>query len=146
MIDFQNASFVKLKPVPDTDFTSLIQSLFTDQESVVATFRGTVSYTHLDVYKRQELMASEDISSFSLPHPEQKTPMIKTAMIARAYFFIAKTLLILINSIPFPFGFEKKRYPLYFPAGDQKIGKNIKILIYSDATAGSSGEVPIRSR
>lgn len=40
MIDFQNASFVKLKPVPDTDFTSLIQSLFTDQESVVATFRG----------------------------------------------------------------------------------------------------------
>ena len=40
MFDFQNASFVKLKPVPDTDFTSLIQSLFTDQESVVATFRG----------------------------------------------------------------------------------------------------------
>ena len=40
MIDFQNASFVKLNPVPDTDFTSLIQSLFTDQESVVATFRG----------------------------------------------------------------------------------------------------------
>ena len=40
MIDFKNASFVKLKPVPDTDFTSLIQSLFTDQESVVATFRG----------------------------------------------------------------------------------------------------------
>lgn len=40
MIDFQNASFVKLKPVPDADFTSLIQSLFTDQESVVATFRG----------------------------------------------------------------------------------------------------------
>ena len=40
MIDFQNASFVKLKPVPDTDFTYLIQYLFTDQESVVATFRG----------------------------------------------------------------------------------------------------------
>ena len=48
MIDFQNASFVKLKPVPDTDFTSLIQSLFTDQvspmfvagETILGTFRG----------------------------------------------------------------------------------------------------------
>ena len=40
MIDFQNASFVKLKLVPETDFSSLVQPLFTDQECVVATFRG----------------------------------------------------------------------------------------------------------
>lgn len=40
MIDFQNASFMKLKPVPDSDFESLITPMFTAGEEIVSTYRG----------------------------------------------------------------------------------------------------------
>ena len=40
MIDFQNASFAKLKPVPDANFLPLIGPLFIEGESVIATFQG----------------------------------------------------------------------------------------------------------
>jgi hypothetical protein len=40
MIDFQNANFMKLKPVPATDFESMIAPMFVNGESILGTFRG----------------------------------------------------------------------------------------------------------
>ncbi len=40
MIDFQNASFMKLKPAPDSDFSSLLMPMFVNGESIISTFRG----------------------------------------------------------------------------------------------------------
>lgn len=40
MIDFKNASFLKLKPVPDQDFLDMIQPMFTSGEHVIQSFKG----------------------------------------------------------------------------------------------------------
>lgn len=40
MIDFNNASFMKLKPVPDSDFSSWIQPMFVPGEEIIQSFRG----------------------------------------------------------------------------------------------------------
>ena len=40
MIDFNNATFFKLKPVPDTDFSGTIQPLFVPGEEIIQSFRG----------------------------------------------------------------------------------------------------------
>lgn len=40
MIDFQNASFMKLKPVPQSDFEGMISPMFVDGETILVTFRG----------------------------------------------------------------------------------------------------------
>ncbi len=40
MIDFQNASFLKLRRVADTDFYSMIAGMLVDGEGVVSTYRG----------------------------------------------------------------------------------------------------------
>lgn len=40
MIDFKNASFMKLKPVSDGDFLSMIQPMFVNGEEVIQSFRG----------------------------------------------------------------------------------------------------------
>lgn len=40
MIDFQNASFMKLKPVSDADFSSMISPMFVNGETIMGTFRG----------------------------------------------------------------------------------------------------------
>lgn len=40
MIDFQNASFMKLKPVPDSDFSAMITPMFAPGEVILGTFRG----------------------------------------------------------------------------------------------------------
>ena len=40
MIDFQNANFMKLKPVPDSDFSDLITPMFAPGEVILSTFRG----------------------------------------------------------------------------------------------------------
>lgn len=40
MIDFKNASFMKLKPVPDTDFSGMLQPMFLEDEQIIQTFRG----------------------------------------------------------------------------------------------------------
>lgn len=39
MIDFQNASFMKLKPVPDSDFSAMITPMFAPGEVILGTFR-----------------------------------------------------------------------------------------------------------
>lgn len=40
MIDFQNASFMKLKPVNDNDFAGMITPMFTPGEQIIQSFRG----------------------------------------------------------------------------------------------------------
>ena len=40
MIDFKNASFLKLKPVPNSDFSALIQPMFVPGEEIIQSFRG----------------------------------------------------------------------------------------------------------
>ena len=40
MIDFQNASFLKLKPVNDKDFADMISPMFVPGEQIVQSFRG----------------------------------------------------------------------------------------------------------
>lgn len=40
MIDFKNASFMKLKPVPDSEFSSMIQPMFVSGEEIIQSFRG----------------------------------------------------------------------------------------------------------
>lgn len=40
MIDFQNASFMKLKPVSDNDFAGMIAPMFIPGEQIIQSFRG----------------------------------------------------------------------------------------------------------
>ena len=40
MIDFKNASFVKLRAVPDSDFSSMISPMFVNDEEIIQSFRG----------------------------------------------------------------------------------------------------------
>ena len=40
MIDFKNATFSKLKTVPESDFSDMIRPLLIDGESTLQTFRG----------------------------------------------------------------------------------------------------------
>ena len=40
MIDFNNASFLKLKPVNNTAFASIISPMFVDGEIIIGTFQG----------------------------------------------------------------------------------------------------------
>ena len=40
MIDFKNAAFLKLKPVPDSEFFMMIQPMLVEGEVVLQSFRG----------------------------------------------------------------------------------------------------------
>ncbi len=40
MIDFQNASFLKLRPVNDRDFADVITPMFVPGEQIIQSFRG----------------------------------------------------------------------------------------------------------
>ena len=40
MIDFKNATFMKLKPVSDNDFAGMITPIFTADEQIIQSFRG----------------------------------------------------------------------------------------------------------
>ena len=40
MIDFQNASFMKLRPVGENSYASLISPLFVEGENILASFQG----------------------------------------------------------------------------------------------------------
>ena len=40
MIDFQNASFFKLKPVSNNDFAGMISPIFVEGEEIIQSFRG----------------------------------------------------------------------------------------------------------
>ena len=40
MIDFKNASFVKLRPVSDREFSNMISPMFIGGEQIIQTFKG----------------------------------------------------------------------------------------------------------
>ena len=40
MIDFQNAAYLKLKPVNDSDFAGMITPMFVPGEQIIQSFRG----------------------------------------------------------------------------------------------------------
>jgi len=40
MIDFKNATFIKLKPVGDADFADMITPMFVPGEQIIQSFRG----------------------------------------------------------------------------------------------------------
>lgn len=40
MIDFQNASFAKLKPVSNAEFEALISPMFVQGETIIGTYKG----------------------------------------------------------------------------------------------------------
>ena len=40
MIDFKNATFVKLRSVPNSDFSELIRPTFVSDEEIIQSFRG----------------------------------------------------------------------------------------------------------
>ena len=40
MIDFQNASYLKLKPVSDSDYSAMISPMFVPGEEIIQSFRG----------------------------------------------------------------------------------------------------------
>ena len=40
MIDFQNASFMKLKPVSNNEFSGMIKPMFVQDEDIIQSFRG----------------------------------------------------------------------------------------------------------
>lgn len=40
MIDFQNASFMKLKRVSDSEFEAMILPMFVEGENIISTYRG----------------------------------------------------------------------------------------------------------
>ena len=40
MIDFNNASFMKLKPVSDAEFSNMIRPMFVPGEEIIQSFRG----------------------------------------------------------------------------------------------------------
>lgn len=40
MIDFQNASFLKLRPVNDNEFSGMISPMFVPGEQIIQSFRG----------------------------------------------------------------------------------------------------------
>lgn len=40
MIDFQNASFMKLKPVPSSTFEAMVSPMFVSDETILGTFQG----------------------------------------------------------------------------------------------------------
>lgn len=52
MIDFQNASFAKLKPVDPTPILSMIQPMFVQGEQIIASFQGirdSVTFTNMRI-------------------------------------------------------------------------------------------------
>ena len=49
MIDFQNAAYLKLKPVNDSDFAGMITPMFVPGEQIIQSFRGIrdgIVFTH----------------------------------------------------------------------------------------------------
>lgn len=40
MIDFQNASFVKLRHAPDSTFAEMVSPMFTEGETIIGSFKG----------------------------------------------------------------------------------------------------------
>ncbi len=83
MIDFQNASFMKLKPVPEADFSKMISPMFVEGESIISSFRGIrdgVVFTNKRIFAiNVQGMTGKKKDFSSLPYSKIQAFSVETA-------------------------------------------------------------------
>lgn len=83
MIDFQNASFLKLKPVPDANFESMIAPMFVDGEQIISTFQsirdGVVFTSKRIISINVQGMTGKKKDFTSLPYSKIQAFSVETA-------------------------------------------------------------------
>ncbi|WP_276421206.1 PH domain-containing protein [Lactococcus garvieae] len=83
MIDFNNASFIKLKPTNDDAFLNNISPIFVNDESVLGTFKGirdgVVFTTHRIIAINVQGITGKKKDFTSLPYSKIQTFSIETA-------------------------------------------------------------------
>ncbi|QSR13120.1 PH domain-containing protein [Lactococcus sp. LG606] len=83
MIDFNNASFIKLKPTNDDAFLNNISPIFVNGESVLGTFKGirdgVVFTTHRIIAINVQGITGKKKDFTSLPYSKIQTFSIETA-------------------------------------------------------------------
>jgi hypothetical protein len=83
MIDFQNASFFKLKPVQDSSFSDMIAPILIEGENVVASFRGIrdgVVFTNKRIFAiNVQGLTGKKKDFTSLPYSKMQAFSIETA-------------------------------------------------------------------
>lgn len=83
MIDFNNASFIKLKPTNDDAFLNNISPIFVNDESILGTFKGirdgVVFTTHRIIAINVQGITGKKKDFTSLPYSKIQTFSIETA-------------------------------------------------------------------
>ena len=83
MIDFNNASFIKLKPVDNNAFTNLISPIFVTGESILGTYKGirdgVVFTTHRIIAINVQGITGKKKDFTSLPYSKIQSFSIETA-------------------------------------------------------------------
>ena len=83
MIDFQNASFLKLKPTDDSAFSSMISPMFVQGESIMGTFqsiRDGVVFTNKRIFAiNVQGLTGKKKDFTSLPYSKIQAFSVETA-------------------------------------------------------------------
>jgi len=83
MIDFQNATFLKLRPVPDNTFSSVIEPMFIPGETILSSFqtvRDGVVFTNKRIFAINVQGITGKKKDFtSLPYSKIQTFSVETA-------------------------------------------------------------------
>ena len=83
MIDFQNAKYIKLKPVPDNEFSAVIEPMLILGEEIVQSFRGMrdgVVFTNKRVFAINVQGVTGKKKDFtSLPYSKIQAYSVETA-------------------------------------------------------------------
>ena len=83
MLDFQNASYMKLKPVPNTNFEAIISPMFIEGEVIIGTFqsiRDGVVFTNKRIITiNVQGMTGKKKDFTSLPYSKIQAYSVETA-------------------------------------------------------------------
>jgi len=83
MIDFQNASFLKLKPTDDSAFSSMLSPMFVQDESIIGTFqsiRDGVVFTNKRIFAiNVQGLTGKKKDFTSLPYSKIQAFSVETA-------------------------------------------------------------------